>query len=314
MKVKEWMSYELITVRPTTAVSDAWDLMRQRRVEHLLVMDERSLVGIISDRDIRLTLPSPATSFSAGEITYRLGHLTVDRVMTRSPITIGADRPLRDAVALMLLHRISALPVVDRDRVVGIIPQTDLLLAFPTALREADTVTSDRDAAARAEPPIRHTILVPVDRMGTSDGALIAARELATRASAVLRLLHVAPDPAPVVIDRRTVSYSDQEVARARDEALMDVRAMASTVKGVPVQCAVRFGVPAEEIVREAEDANADLIVMATRRRTGVRRLLQGSVAETVERTTTRPVLLVPFDADEGDEESLASTPDRRAS
>lgn len=58
---------------------------------------------------------------------------------------------------------------------------------------------------------------------------------------------------------------------------------------------AVRFGDPAEEIVREAESVGVNLVAMATHRRTGVRRLVRGSVAEKVERATTIPVLLVHY-------------------
>src|SRR5262249_15649159 len=54
MKVRDWMSAEVITVTPKTGLSDAWELMRRRRIRHLLVMERQRLLGIISDRDIRL--------------------------------------------------------------------------------------------------------------------------------------------------------------------------------------------------------------------------------------------------------------------
>jgi len=79
-------------------------------------------------------------------------------------------------------------------------------------------------------------------------------------------------------------------------------------VTEVPVEFAVRFGNAVAEIVRDAESANVDLIVMATHRRTGVRRLLYGSIAEEVERATTLPVLLVPYDIDAGGDEALVSS------
>jgi nucleotide-binding universal stress UspA family protein len=58
----------------------------------------------------------------------------------------------------------------------------------------------------------------------------------------------------------------------------------------------VRFGDPAEEIVDQAEATGADLIAMATHRRTVVARLVRRGVAERVERATTVPVILVPYD------------------
>jgi acetoin utilization protein AcuB len=123
-------------VAPATPVSEAWELMQRKRIRHLLVTEGERLVGIITDRDIRLNLPSPATSLSAWEVSYLLSRLTVDQVMTRSVITIGQDRQVADAVRLMLEHRIGALPVVENEHVVGIITETDLLRAFGKALEE----------------------------------------------------------------------------------------------------------------------------------------------------------------------------------
>ena len=56
MKVSDWMSAELITVSPKTGLSETWELMRRRRIRHLLVTERGRLLGIISDRDIRLAL------------------------------------------------------------------------------------------------------------------------------------------------------------------------------------------------------------------------------------------------------------------
>src|SRR5262249_53296690 len=97
---------------------------------------------IVTDRDIRLNLPSQATSLSVWEVNHLLARLTVEAVMTRSVMTVGPDRAARDAAQLMLDHRIGALPVVDGGRLVGIVTETDLLRAF---VRSAD-----RAAALRA--------------------------------------------------------------------------------------------------------------------------------------------------------------------
>src|SRR5262250_1223078 len=123
MNVKDWMSSKLITVTPETGVSAAWDLMRARRVRHLLVVRTYGLLGILSDRDIRLALPSPATSLSEWEINHLLLSVRVESVMTPAPITIHPERQVRDVAAIMLEHRIGALPVVDEWGVRGIITQ-----------------------------------------------------------------------------------------------------------------------------------------------------------------------------------------------
>jgi CBS domain-containing protein len=133
MTIRELMTGGVITVRPETAVLEARDLMARERIRHLLVTDAGgALVGIVTDRDIRLNLPSQATSLSVWEINYLLLNLTVERVMTRSVVTVGPDRPARDAARLMLDRKIGALPVLDDGHLVGIITETDIVRAFMT--------------------------------------------------------------------------------------------------------------------------------------------------------------------------------------
>ncbi|MBI4242083.1 MAG: CBS domain-containing protein [Candidatus Rokubacteria bacterium] len=144
MRVREWMSPHLITAAPTTPVAEAREVMRRKRIRHLVVMEGEHLAGIITDRDIRLNLPSPASSLSVWEVNYLLAKLTVGRAMSRSVITIDPDRPIAEAVDLMLEHKIGALPVTEGTRVVGIITETDLLRAFARMLgtrAEAESVS-----------------------------------------------------------------------------------------------------------------------------------------------------------------------------
>ncbi len=136
MRVRELMTGALITARPDMPVLDARHLMIEKRIRHLLVTNESGeLLGIVTDRDIRLNLPSQATSLSVWELNYLLTRLMVGKVMTQSVITVGPDREVRDAALLMLDHRIGALPVVDGGRLIGIVTETDLLRAF---VRSAD--------------------------------------------------------------------------------------------------------------------------------------------------------------------------------
>jgi acetoin utilization protein AcuB len=145
MKVRELMTGALITVRPDTPVLDARHLMVERRIRHLLVVNERGdLVGIVTDRDIRLNLPSQATSLSVWEINHLLTRLTVGQVMSRGLITVGPERDARDAAQLMLDHRIGALPVMEAGRLVGIVTETDLLRAFVRMADRAAALQPER--------------------------------------------------------------------------------------------------------------------------------------------------------------------------
>jgi acetoin utilization protein AcuB len=138
MKVRDLMTGSVVTVRPDTPVLEARQLMVRERIRHLLVTDEKGdLLGIITDRDIRLNLPSQATSLSVWELNHLLSRLTVGSVMTAAVITVGPDRDATAAAQLMLDHKIGALPVVADTRLVGIITETDMLRAFVRSGHEA---------------------------------------------------------------------------------------------------------------------------------------------------------------------------------
>ncbi len=128
--VRDFMTPTPISVSPNTPVDEARALMQQHRIRHLPVLDHGRLVGIVSDRDIRLVLPSPATSLSVYEIGYLLTRLTVAEIMTRGPLTIAPERPITEAVRRMLANKVGTLPVVAGGQLVGIVTRTNLLQAF----------------------------------------------------------------------------------------------------------------------------------------------------------------------------------------
>jgi len=132
MKVHDIMTTPALTVGPDMPVLEARQLMETRRIRHLPVTDGGRLMGIITDRDIRLNLPSPATSLSVWEVNFLIAKLTVGSVMRHTVITVDPQREAADAARIMLDHKIGALPVVDGGEIVGIVTETDMLRAFAT--------------------------------------------------------------------------------------------------------------------------------------------------------------------------------------
>ena len=130
MYVRDLMTPNPITVHPDTLVLEARRIMLKERIRHLLVVEDERLVGIVTDRDIRLNLPSKATSLSVWELNHLLAQLTVGKVMSPTVIAIGPAREAADAARLMLDHRIGGVPVVDFGRVIGIVTETDIVRAF----------------------------------------------------------------------------------------------------------------------------------------------------------------------------------------
>ena len=136
-------------------------------------------------------------------------------------------------------------------------------------------------------------IPVPLDREAGAEVALPVAADLAKSDGTVIRLMYVAPTPSAIVAEGRVIAYADQESDRLQHLGMVYLREAAHQLAGLPVEYAVRFGEPAEEILEEAREFGADLVVMATHGRSGVARLMLGSVAEAVLRRSEVPVVLV---------------------
>ena len=130
MRVRDLMTAKPITVDPETPMLEARQRMVEKRIRHLVVVDDARVVGIVTDRDIRLNLPSPATSLSVWEINYLLAQVTVGGVMTTSVIVVDPDRPIAEAARIMMDHKIGALPVVEEGRLVGIVTESDFVRAM----------------------------------------------------------------------------------------------------------------------------------------------------------------------------------------
>ena len=129
-RVRDLMTPAPLAISPETSVQEAYRLMQDQRIGHLPVCEDGCLVGLLSERDLRLVLPSPATSLAAHEVHYLLERLTVAEVMTRFPVTIGPDHTVTEAASRMLSHQVQALPVTVNRRLVGILTRTHLLYAF----------------------------------------------------------------------------------------------------------------------------------------------------------------------------------------
>ncbi|MBI2162012.1 MAG: universal stress protein [Candidatus Rokubacteria bacterium] len=139
------------------------------------------------------------------------------------------------------------------------------------------------------------TVLVPLDGSRLAERALAAARQLVAHDESVLVLLQVVAPVNPVHLDRVVRTGPGRTLAARRRRAgryLEKVRERLAR-RGVRARIRVRAGDPATEILRAAPAERAGLIAMSTHGRTGVRRVLLGSVAEAVVRRAPLPVLLV---------------------
>jgi universal stress protein A len=144
-------------------------------------------------------------------------------------------------------------------------------------------------------PELPQRILVPFDFSEPSTKAVDYAALLAARLGASIRLLHVydPPDSMAAIVPGTSVA---EEERSARGIATRELERLERAVKAagsVRVDIAVAAGSPVDEILRHAAEGGFDLIVMGTHGRTGLSRLIVGSVTEGVMRRAQVPVLVV---------------------
>jgi acetoin utilization protein AcuB len=134
MKVSKYMTQKLITATPEMTVKQAFLTMRSHRVRHLPVVDGDTLVGIISDRDLR----RPRWVDAADDWTayYQINDdVQVRDVMTSNPEVVRTYDKILKAVSIFRERRYGALPVLDKEGdLVGILSAQDLLLALEELL------------------------------------------------------------------------------------------------------------------------------------------------------------------------------------
>lgn len=125
--VRDWMSRDVIFVKPDMLLTEADKLMRTQTIRRLPVVDDGRLVGIVTYGDIRGARPLP--------------QLTVAQIMTPDPVVISQDVTVGEAAQLMLLQRIGGLPVMDAESVlIGIITESDI---FRLVVRDWQRSESD---------------------------------------------------------------------------------------------------------------------------------------------------------------------------
>ncbi len=130
MDVGKWMTKDPITVQRSTSLFDAINLMKEKNIRRLPVMEGGRLVGIVTRTDLLKAAPSEATTLSVFELKHLLAHKAVEELMIPNPHTVTPDTPIEVAALLMSSFKIGALPVTEKGKLVGIITESDIFEAF----------------------------------------------------------------------------------------------------------------------------------------------------------------------------------------
>ncbi|NLA26101.1 MAG: CBS domain-containing protein, partial [Firmicutes bacterium] len=120
----------LVTVEPESTLGEALNLMKDRSIRRLPVVSKGDIVGLVTEQDLMKASPSPATSLSVWEINYLFPKIKIKDIMTKEIFTVTPETILEKAALIMQEKKISTLPVVKENRVVGIITESDIFKAF----------------------------------------------------------------------------------------------------------------------------------------------------------------------------------------
>jgi CBS domain-containing protein len=135
MKVFDVMSKDPLTVSPSDTVGQAEELMYENHYRQLPVVENKQLIGIVTDRDIRSFLAQ--SSLLKLEERARALKANVTDIMTANPLTVSPEDDLREAVELLIEEKIGGIPVVDEtEGLVGIVTYVDVLRFFLNRLED----------------------------------------------------------------------------------------------------------------------------------------------------------------------------------
>ena len=140
MQVKNWMIRKVITISKNSPVIDALTLMKKYSIRHLPVVEDKILLGLITESDLRQVMIPPL-----------INEMGLDQIMIKNPVTIGPNESLEEAARLIYRYKIGGLPVVDKGKLVGILTTPDILTAFIQLMGVLET-SSRLDIQLAARP------------------------------------------------------------------------------------------------------------------------------------------------------------------
>lgn len=299
MQVKDIMTRTVEVINLDATLDMAGERMRALDIGVLPVEDGDELVGVITDRDMAVRA-----------ISHGLDPKTasVREVMTPDVVSCFEDQSLEEAAAVMAAYRIRRLVVLNRaKRLVGIISLDDVAAGAESPALAGETLVRTSSRSDRTHGYRR--ILVALDGSKFAERVLPCIEPLAEQFGSMVTLIQVigsaeAPLRAqPVMAETAAADAGDAWPGADASSVLEEKRAYADNyltsvskrleARGLRVQFECPEGEASEVILRRARQLGADLIAISTQGRTGVDRMLFGSVAEEVLRRAPCPVLLV---------------------
>lgn len=191
MLISEFMTRDPVTVTPDDTVLTVYERLRAGHFRHLPVIEGERLTGIVTDRDLRRLLPIGVDAATSENWLHRLSLAHVRDIMTRDPVTGWPDMAVEEAARVLYEEKFGSLPIVENDRLVGIITDNDIFRIFVTLTGVLDpssrltiVLSGEDDPITRAIDAI-HETGVPIVSVLTEPGAGNEKRRLVARVATV---------------------------------------------------------------------------------------------------------------------------------
>ncbi|HEX8359194.1 MAG TPA: CBS and ACT domain-containing protein [Longimicrobium sp.] len=206
MLVKHRMTPDPVSVAADATLRDALRVMRARRIRHLPVLEGGEVVGMISDRDLRLAMPSPLGMESAEDVAAAES-TPVGDIMTRGAITVGPFDTVEDAAVRMRRQRVGSLPVVDAaGKLLGILTETDILQAFVEILTASGPSSRLEISLPDRPGELGRAMRIVGEELGINvNSVMVTGRDGAGKKTAVVHLSTIDPREAIAALERAGV-------------------------------------------------------------------------------------------------------------
>ena len=150
LRVRELMTWDVVTVLPDMDTEAAWDLMSDRQLRHLVVVDrDGDLLGVVSHRDLLRQALIEQPDLPRYVERELLARTTVREVMAQPVVTADPEQDLAEAARTLFDNKIGCLPVVEGNRVVGILTESDYVRWFAYGPRAAEEPAAPELVGAR---------------------------------------------------------------------------------------------------------------------------------------------------------------------
>lgn len=196
MLIEDVMSRPVRTISPNTSISAAFRVMQDESIRHLpVVEDDGTLVGIVTDRDLRLMTSSLHPAHFDGDVPVR-------QAMSKDVVTATRRDPVEEAARLMRRQKIGCLPIYEDGELVGIVTGMDLLDAL-IRLTGLDEASSRVEVALTDEPGRLAELTAIVADLGFNIHSLLTHPSTPDRVHVILRLNTMNPTPLLEALRRR---------------------------------------------------------------------------------------------------------------